>query len=98
MKCEARAVYVTSEQRIELLRNGGGKWARKTILDHELRNPDVWVKFVAHHQLDIVQACVRMDEDEIAAFNVLGGSPWLRAVLQASIDKRRGKGNRHAGT
>ena len=88
-----RMAELVREQRIELLRNTGAKWARKTILDHGRRRPNVWTRFVAPHQLDLVQACIRMDEDEIETFNKLGGSPWLRAVLQESIDKRKGNGH-----
>lgn len=80
--------YVTSEQRIELLRNGGAKWGRRMIALHTAVPVTLWVRFVRPADTRCVQACIAMSDEERACFNELGGSHWLRAVLQDSVNKR----------
>lgn len=89
MRDPSVAVYVTPEQRIELLRNGGAKWGRQMIAQHTAVPIALWVRFVPPAKVKTVQACIRMSEEQRACFNELGGSPWLRALLQNSIDNRR---------
>jgi hypothetical protein len=82
-------VNVTADQRIELLRLGGAKWARGQIDAYTHTPKVVYTRFIRAADLKTVQACVGMYEDMRVQFNELGGSPWLRAILQNSIDARK---------
>jgi hypothetical protein len=82
-------VNLTVDQRIELLRLGGAKWARAQIDMHTRLPRAVHTRFIRPADLKTVQACVGMDEHVRAQFNELGASPWLRAILQNSIDERK---------
>jgi hypothetical protein len=82
------AAYVTPDQRIELLRNGGAKWGRRMIALHTAVQTTLYTRFIRPADSKTVQACIAMSEEERACFNDLGGSHWLRALLQNSIDSR----------
>jgi hypothetical protein len=78
--------YVTVDQRIQLIRNGGAKWIRKQIAYHYAHHPEIWIQYVNPDIHKLVQACVRLTDLQREQMKTLGGSSWLRAVLQDSLN------------